>query len=183
MSVISSQRDALNIGRRAGTAACVLAVAAAVGSFAGPASADIPQFSPRCFFTGGGASDGDSFGGNAASYRNEPVEGQQTVDGTWTHTTRDGRTLQGEVESLLCRRDGGQPGHPFNEFSIATFEGTGTFDGQVVSFSVSAQDHGEPGTDAYRIVISDLDGNTIYSSGGLVDSGNVQIHATNFGHP
>ena len=42
---------------------------------------------------------------------------------------------------------------------------------------------GEGAFDSYPIVVSDDGGEIVFSSGGLLDSGNFQIHATNQGHP
>lgn len=159
-----------------------LAALAALPLLGGSASALVP--SPRCFITAGGTVDGDRFGGHAASYRRRTVEGGQQVDGRWTHTTADGRRLRGDIDGLFCRRNGGDPERPAVDFSVADFHGRGTFDGEPVVFGARVQDHGEPGDDdRYHIAIEGLDGTVIYMSGGILDSGNVQIHPVNFGHP
>ncbi len=155
-----------------------MAALATLPLLSGSASA-LEGSSPRCFITGGGTVDRDNFGGHAASYRNRPA-----IEGEWTHRTADGRTLHGDVDDLLCERNGGEPAPPAVLFSVARFGGTGTFDGQAVLWSATAQDHGEPGDDdRYTILITDLDGAVIYTIGGILDSGNFQIHPTNPGHP
>jgi hypothetical protein len=132
-----------------------------------------------CFVTGGGTIDGDSFGGTAKVFRDG------TADGSWTHNTLDGRTLQGDVDILGCTRNGGDPEHPDVPFSIAHFSGTGRFDGQDVTFSVQVEDDGEPGAgrDTYAITIVGPGGNLAYNVGGIIDTGNVQIIPANPGHP
>jgi len=147
-----------------------------------PRAGQAQEFSPRCFLTGSGAVEADggteTFAGNASSRKDH------TIKGAWTHTTADGRTLQGQVDLLLCRRDGGDPGHPAVDFSIADFSGTGTFAGEPVTFGGRAQDRGEPGNDdAYHFVIEDMAGDFIHATRGILAAGNIQIHPPNNGHP
>lgn len=144
--------------------------------------AEADTFSPRCFLTGSGAIDGETgtetFAGNASSRKDG------TIVGSWTHTTDDGRTLQGNIDLLLCRRDGGDPGHPAVDFSIADFSGTGIFDGQAVAFTARAQDRGEPGRDdVYHLGIEDMTGTVLHATGAILTGGNIQIHPINRGHP
>lgn len=146
--------------------------------------------SPQCFISGGGwinhsaeqsnARESDSFGGRAHSY----ADGR--IDGRWTHTLRDGRTFHGEIDELVCRRDGGDPGHPEVLFSIGRLGGTGTFDGEPgYVFNVDVSDHGERGNDdRYHFLFSDpATEEVVYVIGGIISGGNIQIHPTNRGHP
>ena len=135
--------------------------------------------SPQCFVTGGGYVGEDSFGMTAKSMRDGMTEGE------WHHRIADGHVFDGDVDAPACRRDCGDPEQPAVEFSIPDFGGTMTMDGQPgYTFIVRAQDHGEGNgpDDIYQIVVEDADGNVAYTTAGFVD-GNVQIHATNGGHP
>jgi hypothetical protein len=52
------------------------------------------------------------------------------------------------------------------------FEGSGTIDGQAVTFVVTVTDAGEPGTsDTFEITIS-----TGYTASGTLQGGNIQLH-------
>lgn len=142
------------------------------------------QLSPLCFLTGGGTVNGDSFGGQAGSFRDG------SIDGTWSHVTSDGNQFQGDIDALSCQKNGGDPEPPAVDFSIANVSGTGTWNGEPgYTFGASLQDHGEPGArepgtgDSYHVVVSDADGGFVYAAGGVLDDGNIQIIPTNPGRP
>jgi hypothetical protein len=149
---------------------CVLAGAGAAKA--------LDEVSPRCFVSGGGRVLADSLGGSISS------RSDGSIEGVWHHRTASGDELVGRPDELLCRRNGGHAPPPEVEFSIADWRGPATLDGEDVTFTVNAQDHGEPNaSDTYRIVVSDEDDNIVYAVGGILDSGNFQIHPTNPGHP
>jgi hypothetical protein len=125
---------------------------------------------------------GDTFAGEAK------VTGG-FVTGNWNQRTPSGDVVVGTITFLHCRRDGGGgPGAPPAEPNIAEIEGTATFNGVGgYEFAATLHDHGEGTTD--RRLADDLAitvANTsvvVYSGGGLLVDGNIQIHAPNPSHP
>jgi len=133
-----------------------------------------------CMVTGGGAidpaADGhvDEWGGNA---RPHPVTGD--VMGRLSHTTAAGDTLEGDVEFLLCRSNGGGgPGVPPADANLSDWGGTGSWNGAPGhGFRVHAEDRGEPGgDDFYSLTVTAPDGSLVYFAGGTLVGGNFQIH-------
>ncbi len=132
---------------------------------------------PGCILTGGGQTTaGDTFSGNARDVHGE-------TSGNWHHMTPAGDLFHADVTFLSCRRNGGGgPGSPPGNANIAEFEGTGTWNGQPgYEFAATVHDHGEGNlsnrlADDLAIVIVDPDGVVVVSGGGLLESGNVQVH-------
>jgi hypothetical protein len=134
----------------------------------------------RCGVSGGGTLvEGDRFSGNVTTLAGS----SGFATGTWRHTTPDGRTLVGDAQVLVCRRDGcdGAPPPDRRLFCVADARGSGTFGGEAVNFLFRAIDDGEPGSgepfteDRYAIVISDQNDEIIYHASGHIHTGNIQV--------
>jgi hypothetical protein len=159
-----------------------------------------------CWITGGGRilnADGtyDSYGGNAMTMKDGSVRGE------WNHIDHnvDGNTLnhfKGDVNYISCEKisDIG-PEHPKAIPNMATFGGSGTYNGvDGYTFEVKWVDSGEGGRswDRYQLTIYDSEGSIFDIENGEGNSnckpqemgelgctldGNLQIHPPNQGHP
>lgn len=122
-----------------------------------------------CFVNGGGViTNGDRFGGVAHADR-----------GHWTHRTAAGDRMQGTVDRLDCLANGGGSAGPPQELINRAFVfGSGKWNGEEgATFTLTLADRGEPNVrDEYGIVVFH-DGALVYVGFGLVDDGNLQIHA------
>ena len=132
----------------------------------------------QCWVTGSGTIlfEGiDAFEGVA-----HPGEVPGSATGVWEHVTADGRYLHGTVDRLRCTLDGGNlPGHPVVRDNLAELSGSGTFEGEPVTFRVHLEDRGEGADkflDLYSVRIFDAANTFLYGAGGLLMSGNVQFH-------
>lgn len=143
-----------------------------------------PKKPGRCWVTGGGQIDGETFGGNAKPFRDG------SVDGEWNHVDHQGNHFHGDpTEIITCDVvDGPGASPPQVEFNRIIFEGVGTWTelggaSIPVTFRVVIEDHGEPGRlDEYTLTV--FSGTTvIHSVSGVIDRGNLQIHPSNPGHP
>lgn len=121
-----------------------------------------------CFVTGGGViTTGDNFGGVA-----------RESSGRWTHRTAAGDRFRGTVERTDCLANGGGPAGPPQELINRAFVfGSGTWNGEEATFTLTLADRGEPNVrDEYGIVVF-VDSVLVYVGFGLVERGNLQIHA------
>jgi len=153
-----------------------------------------------CWVTGGGyveSTDGrDTYGGNAKAKKSGEVRGQ------WQHVDHGGRAMHGTASYLVCRTiDGPGPGAPRGTFNQAFFGGTTRWrEAGVWSegywFDVVVEDRGEGkgaksgGGDRYKLTVrKEVDvaanqaGTIVYEVEGKLGGGNVQLHASNGGHP
>jgi hypothetical protein len=137
-----------------------------------------------CRVTGGGQIEAgarpDSFGGNAQWVRGD-------VRGHWNHVTHDNGHLVGRPDTIECFTVPGDPAYPpAAPANAARFSGTGRYNGEICTFVVYVEDHGEGGgtderDDYYSIDIECPSGAT-YSAGDTLLHGNLQIHAVPPGH-
>jgi len=150
------------------------------------------RFESGCWVTGGGhlggkkqgagASNQDSFGGNAMGMKDGSIRGE------WQNTTHTGVLIHGRVDSLRCWRDDGEgPDVPKADPNNAEFGGKATVDGQEgFRFVVHVQDRAEGGhfRDTYTINVTDSAGRSVYKQDQMaIYGGNIQIHPPNGGHP
>lgn len=127
-----------------------------------------------CSVTGDGQlNDGDSLNGSAITKKNG------AINGSWSHTTSDGNQLSGDVKWVDCLKS------PLSKkafASLAQFGGTASWNGVAgYRFRVNVEDSGTQNTpDHYRILIDDVRSGTgefVYRTDGMVENGNIQIHA------
>jgi hypothetical protein len=142
-----------------------------------------------CWFTGGGTImniDGrQSFGGNAMTMKDKPIQGE------WEYVVHaTGDIFHGKVTDLYCYSDSSLPGPspPKAVPNFIVFSGTGVYNHEEgYIFQVQAYDSGEPASangpgDHYWVKIWDPSGAVVVDEKGAI-SGNFQIHPPNNGHP
>lgn len=160
-----------------------------------------PAAAQGCWLTAAGyflSADGiDSFGGNTMPKKNSTILGQ------WQHTDHGtGGLLAGQMTYLVCRYvSEPRPSVPAGAVNQVYFGGParwfalaeGWQDG--FWFDVVVEDHGEPGVaasapDEYFLTVragvdigSGNAGSIVYSTGGTLSGGNIQIQAPSTGHP
>jgi hypothetical protein len=157
--------------------------------------------------TTGAAPDGhDSFGGNAKPMKDGHVQGN------WNHVDHGtGNHSKGKPEYIMCRhvdepgpgQPGGKKGLTANQVYFGGHAQWRTADvwNDGYWFDVVAKDHGEPGSsgpalkkgmmpDTYHFTIRKIDdtaksasGTVVYETRGDLNGGNIQMHASNGGHP
>jgi hypothetical protein len=130
----------------------------------------------------GTANDGSRFRAVAKVTKGE-------VTGRVKLRTAAGDRFRGSIALFDCRRDGGGgPGAPAADVNIADIEGYGSWNGgPAVEWVASMHDHGEGNLrdrleDDFRIAIA-LVPPAIVTFGGLLVTGNVQVHPPNGPHP
>ena len=149
----------------------------------------------------------DNFGGNA-----KPMK-RGDVSGHWNHVDHGtGNHAKGRPEYIMCRTtDGPGPGQPGGKKGLVAnqvyFGGHAQWRTAASAtwtdgywFDVVAEDHGEPGNtsalkhgqmaDSYHFTIRKIDdpkagvsGVVVYETRGDLTGGNIQLHASNNGHP
>jgi len=157
----------------------LLSAVGLVGLFGATSPAASAADRGTCKLTGGGVTDdGASFTISAQSQRG-------VNRGRIVVVTPNGDELVGTIMTLLeCRKDGGGgPGAPHGNQNVGEAEGPATVNGVAgYEFSAVIWDHGEGRptdrlADSFGIVVAPSGGNSIlYRVGGLVVSGNIQVH-------